>query len=285
MDETNELNAIQDRIRNLIKPLRQLADKKWAKPPTIGELEKLREAIPKGATLGEAVDSESEGLRTLVAAIRKARAEAFGRLVSEFIREVIAPGERPTETGSGWRIGEIELELKPETSQARTVYNKTPMFPPSGWTVITAKEDLAKLRERSIEMLKNAESRIPDDLMKKLLIESYHAALARRRAAGRPRADLVPILDLHRAFRVALVTYELDDQKPDKTLASGAMPQWVFLHVLDRYQRMAVQVDQRDRLVFQTGSQAEQAKGMGYMIGGLDPHQNYRVYCHVLLNS
>jgi hypothetical protein len=269
----------------LIKPLRQVADKKWVKPPAMEELEKLQASLPKGAVLGEAVDAASEGLRMLIMEIRKARAEGFGRLVSEYIREMKAQGEIPIEVGSKWRFGEIELELKPETSQARALYNQASLFPSSGWLVITAKEGLVKLREKAVELLKESESRVPEALLKRLMAESYQAALEKRRTAGKPRADLVPILDLHRAFRVALVVNELDGQKPDKTLSSTTMPQWTFLHLLDRYQRMAGQMEQKDRLVFQPGSQAENARGMGYMLGGLDPHQKYRVYCHVLLNS
>lgn len=286
MDEKSQLKTIQDRIRDLIKPLRQAADKKWVKSPTIEELAKLQTAIPKGASLGEAVDAVSESLRALITEIRKARAEGFGRLISEYIRQVKAQGANPMESGSSrWRIGEIELELRPEVSLARTVYNQSPMFPASGWAVITATEDLIKLRGKALEMLKEAEAQIPDDLVKSLFAECYQTVLAKRRAAMEPRAELVPILDLHRSFRIALFTRELDGQKPDRVFVSGTMLRWVFLHVLDRYHRMSTQIEQKDRLIFQTGSQAEVAKGMGYILGGLNPQQKYWVYCHVLLSS
>jgi len=285
MDEKARFKSVQDRFRDLIKPLRQVADKKWGNAAKIEEFEKLLAAIPKGAAFGDAVDSAAGALREVIAQIRSARAEGFGRIVSEYIRELKAQGTNPTEIGHKWRMGAIELELKPEASQARVLYNQSSLLPASAWQVITTKEDLIKLRTKALEMLKDVQARLPDELVKRLLMDCYQMAVEKRRAAGKPRPEMVPILDLHRAFRVALVADELDGQKPDKTLASAAMPRWAFLHVLDRYQRMATTGEQKDRLTFQTGSQAEQAKGLGYMLGGLDPHQKYRIYCHVLLNS
>lgn len=285
MDEISQLKALQGEIKNLIRPLRQFAEKKWKKPPTLKELEKLQAAIPKGASLGEAVDVASNSLRTLVANIRRERSEGFGRLVSSYIRALKSQGITPIETGGGWRINEIELELKPETSQARTLYNQVPLFPVSGWAMVTSIDDLTELRGKALEMLKQVQSRIPDDMLKKLLIESYHQARSKREAAGVSHADLVPIVELYRMFRVVLVSGELEGQKPDKALTFASIPRWMFLNVLDRYQSLVGQKESEGRLMFQTGSQAEQARGLGYTLGGLNPQQSYRVYCHILLQS
>lgn len=285
MDEKASLAAVQSRIKTLIAPMRQFAEKKWSKPPTVEELEKLCAAIPKGASIGEVLDASVRELQEVVSAIRKNRGETFGRLVSEYIREITSRGESAAQTGGGWRLGEVELELKPETHQARTMYNQAPLVPASGWTTVSSKDDLAKIIERSRTLLLESTARIPDKDVSVLVSESYNAAVTRRTAAGKPRPDLVPLLELHRMFRSVIVIHELEGQKPDKSLAFADMPRWVFLHVLDRYQQIASAGNPADRLVFQTGSQAETAKGMGYVLGGLDPHQKYRVYCHILRSS
>ena len=285
MDDKSQMKAIQNSIRKLIKPLRQVADKKLTKMPTADEIEKLAAAIPSGATLAEAVETQKRQLMQVVADVRKTRAETFRRVVSEFIRELKASGEATTETADGWQIGPVELQLKVERGEARATYNKAPISPASRWAVVTTKQDLADLRADAMKMLKSAEERFSDDLIKQLMMDAYRTAVAGRREAKTPRAELVPIVDLHRAFRIALVAHELEGQKPDKTLGSASMPRWCFLHILDRYQQLSGRLNAKERLVYQTGAQAEQAKGIGYMLGGLDPQHRYRVYCHVLLHA
>ena len=285
MEEQSQLKAIQVAIRKLIKPLRQVADKKLTKLPPVDALEKLAAAIPAGASLAEAVDAQKRQLMQVVNDLRRTRAETFRRVVSEFIRELKASGEAATETADGWQIGPVELHLKAERGEARATYNKAPVSPTSRWAVVSTKQDLAELRAEAMKMLKGAEERFSDDSITQLMMEAYRTTVASRREAKTPRPELVPIVDLHRSFRIALVAHELEGQKPDKALSSASLPRWCFLHILDRYQQLSGKLSTKERLVYQTGAQAEQAKGIGYMLGGLDPQHRYRVYCHVLSHS
>ena len=285
MDEQSQMKTIQAAIRKLIKPLRQVADKKLTKMPSVDEIEKLATAIPPGGILAEAVDAQKQQLMQIVSELRRTRAETFRRGVSAYIRELKASGEAATETAEGWQIGPVELQLKAERGEARATYNKAPVSPPARWVVVTTKQDLAELHAEAMTMLKSAEERFPDHLIQQLMMDAYRTTVARRREDKTPRPELVPIVDLHRSFRIALVTHELEGQKPDKTLTSVSLPRWCFLHILDRYRQLSGRLNAEERLVYQTGAQAEQAKGIGYMLGGLDPQHRYRVYCHVLLHG
>jgi len=285
MSDTENLKNLQAAVKDLIRPLRQFADKKWVRPPTVAELEKLHAAIPKGASLGEAVDSIVTQLGSVVSEVQKNRAEAFGKCVSEFVREWKAKGLDPIETADGWQTGEIQLALKPQTAQARALYNREPLFPPTGWVIITSKADLERLRAAGVKLLADASARLPDGLLREVLHEAYEIVATKRKSSNKPHPDLVPIVDLHRAFRLQIVSHELDTQKLDAPLKSATMPRWLFLNALDRYTRLPPQLEFRHRLALQTGSQAEQARGLGYTLGGLDVHHNYKVYCHVLLSA
>lgn len=285
MSDIENLKRLQATAKDAIKSLRQFADKKWTRPPTIAELEKLHAALPRGFSLAEAVDPITARLGDLITEIQKSRAEAFGKCVSEFVRGWRAKGAAPVETAEGWQIGEIQIALKPQTAQARTLYNREPLYPASGWAVITSTDDLEKVRATGTKLLSEVALLLPDDLLRQAFHDAYQVVMAQRKSSSKPHPDLVPIVDLHRAFRLQLLSHELDSQKADAALKFATLPRWVFLNALDRYARLSPDLEFKQRLTFHTGSQAEQSRGMGYTLGGLDPQHNYKLYCHVLLGS
>ena len=279
-DEGGEtLPLLQAEFRRLAGPLTALAKVRPGDPKALERLDAALRRLPTGELLGQELDRLRERATRFLDEARRARIAAFRPLEAEYVRAAREQGKQLRERANGWRIDMLALELQREQARARFLYNREVLV---SWSPVGSAEDLARLEERARAMLEKAA--YPDDMLREVFWNAYERERDRasRRQQGRKgRPETVPILDFYRAVRVALVDYELADEKPDKRLRYGELPRWAFLYNLDRYRALAAGLPEGQRLGLQTGSQQE-SRTIGVVVNGLDAQQDYKTMCYIV---
>ena len=270
------LPLLQAEFRRLAGPLTALAKVRPGDPKALERLDAALRRLPAGELLGQELDQLRERATRFLDEARRARVAAFRPLEAEYVRAAREQGKQLRERANGWRIDMLALELQREQARARFLYNREVLV---SWSPVGSAEDLARLEERARAMLEKAA--YPDDMLREVFWNAYERERARRQQGRKGRPETVPILDFYRAVRVALVDYELADDKPDKKLRYGELPRWAFLYNLDRYRSLAAGAPEAQRLGLQTGSQQE-SRTIGVVVNGLDAQQDYKTMCYIV---
>ena len=276
-DRTGRLRTALAQFRKQMGPLLALAETKPTSAEALEQIEKALRNLPPGEIFGRAVDETRDLLETLVADLRREHTRAFGRIEAEYIRGVRQGPKILRETGDGWRIGPLCLQMRRDQARAQVLYNHETLIP---WTTITAADDLAKLEQRGHEMLQARA--LPEELLNTLFWDAYEHARSRREQTRITHPELVPILDFYAEVRIALIRQELQGQKPDRKLTRTELPRWAFTYNLDRYRNLSAAKPEERRLGFQSGSQQEVQRRQGLTMNGLDATQDYRTICYII---
>ncbi len=264
------------RFSGLGRFLNDIAGVKLRTPETLDELEKALKRVPTSITFGESLDEARADLERVIAAQRKERIQAFGRVEAEFIRAARERGTTAREVSEGWRIGKLEFQFRRVQSSARVLLNHEEII---GWKPIGEFRDLETLESQALKTLSSAE--FPDEMLTITFWNAYDVERGRRLNAGKLQPELVPLPDFFRELRAAIVRFELAGQKPERSLRFVKLPRWSFVYNLDRYRLRSTLQPPGPRLRFQTGSQSDVQRGMGYTINGLDASQDYQTVCYV----
>jgi len=270
-------------LQSLIKDFRDVAQYfepiTKLKPGAKETLDQIGSSILKLPS-GESLSRRVEELRKIAGeAVLKARMERtinFRRIEGDFVRTLEDQGALLREIrNDGWRIGPLELQVKPEQAQCRWLYNHEQIV---GWTAVAQASDLQESNKRALSLLSK------QAIEMKLLVESIRNAYescARRQGSNVSVSHvLVSLDDLYREFRVELFRRDMakaSDGKP----THPEFPKWAFLHNLDRYTEAMSAVFSGRRISFQTGSQQESQK-LGMAINGLDAINDYHVVCYAI---
>jgi hypothetical protein len=264
------------RLHGLAKSLNELAKVNLRTPEALDELEKALQKVPQGALFGEALDEARTGLEGAIAELRKDRAQAFGRVEADFVRAAREKSSSVREQNEGWRIGKLEFQFRRAQALARILYNHEEIVP---WKPIGELNDLEKLEGAGLKLLASAE--FPAAMLALTFWDAYETERDRRTRDRKTRPNLVPLPDFYRELRSAIVRFELAGQKPDRRLQFTDLPRWKFLYNLDRYRAEVQSLPSDRRLGFQTGSQQDVQRGLGFSINGLDANQDYKTVCYV----
>lgn len=250
------------------------------------ELLKLKPSASESLSQAERILARPEEAASVVDALHKLRLRsleavratqqslrnAFGGLEADFIKSQRDKSISLRETASGWRIGKIELEIRREQGQARALYNHEIVI---GWQSIATASDLESLLTRAHTALDK--HLVPVRELFTTVWTAYHDALARSKA----KDGLLPIDTFIRAVRVELIRQELESGRSDKTLKRAEFPLAALLYNLDLFRQSQAAERPPRQLLFQTGSQREQQKGLGAVLNGLDAREDYKVYCYL----
>jgi hypothetical protein len=274
---SGDIKALQKQWQALVKPLQAVARIKPDRPTTMDDLEKAISRLPESEVLLKSLDELRRTTEDALQGHRKARQESFRRGEAEFIRELRESKTPLREGDSSWRVGPLELQLRREQSQARTLYNREPLI---DWTPAASKSDLSELLEKSTKMLDAAA--LPQGLLVSAASGAYEALIETSAQKNATRASRVAMQDFYREFRVALVRSELAAGRPDRKLKHADLPRWAFLYNLDLYRKLPAAEKKGHNIAFETGSQKEQASGKGLVLNGLDPTQDYKVFCYAV---
>ena len=277
MGSKEMLKELQKDFRNLAKLLESFAKPKYGSAEFLDQIRAALDKLPDGAVIAQAVDELRDKTEQFERRERRARIETFGTVEAEFIGSLRSAGVPLREVGGGWRINSVMVELKGEVSKAQLSYNRKPI---TRWSAVGGPEDLHLLIEKGEVALEKAA--IPDAILADVFWSAFEECKRRRALASNVIAQRVPALDFYRYVRLELARRELEQGKPDGKLRMAELPEWAFLYNVDRFRGKTADIPLEKRLGFEAGSQKEQSRGMGIVINGLDPSQDYKVVCHVI---
>ncbi len=274
-DEKAELKVLQKEIARLEKVFSAFTKVKSTDTEALTKLQKALRTLPPGETFSKAVEELRIQIDDFIKQAQQVRRESFGRIEGDYIRTA-KEQKLVREQARGWRVGPLEFEMEREQSRSRLLYNREVVLP---WQSVQSRDDLEKLEIKALSMLEK--SKLPDPVLMKVFWNAYQYIREQRVKSGISNSDMVPILDFYREVRAQLVRVQLETKKPDSKLAYMDLPRWAFLYNLDCY-RAIKPLTQEQRLGFQTGSQVEVSKGMGFVANGLDAREEYKTFCYVV---
>lgn len=273
MGDSPDLKSLQKALDSVLRPFLTILKVRLSNPKAMEQLTQALQAVPSGAAIVEPIDTAVAALRRYVDEHRSARESSFRRIEAAFISSVRERGGSVKELESGWRIGFAELAMDRPQGRASVLYNGETVV---SWRPVQSDMDLDKLIDEAEKRLAAAE--LPHDQLRTVMSAAY-AEARRTGSTGR-----VPMPDFFRAFRLALVHDDLRSGKPEKKLRHAEFPRWAFLYNIDRYRERASEVG-ADRLDFEPGSQADNAKGLGMVVNGLARDGVHKKVCYVVRSS
>ena len=267
-----DLRLFHKRVKDNLKPISQIAEME----PSLDKLSDLREVIDKTISAQLVSSDISEllsKLRSDVSKIMDQSASAFGQIEAGFINYVKQQDLTWKELDTGWRVGSLELRFRRPSSAVAIFYNHEIVL---DWTYVSSVEQLRKLYE---DALTKVDSFVMDKKVRdQVFTEAFDFLVWKRQASKTANPAMVPIKDFFREVSVAKYRAAMSAKKKDEPLNMVA-----FLRNLDEYIRDISAAEGVRRLAFQSGSQAEQSKGIGVTIGGLNAKSDYRTVCFVVV--
>ncbi len=273
MGEKRELERVVTDFKELANTFRRLTVIKPG-PEALDEMEKALARLPSGDSLAKIVEDLRSKAAQVIKRSRHERIDSFKRFEAEFIRLARSSGENAREVAEGWRVGPLELQVRQEKAQCRTLYNREVLI---NWSCVTSTEDIQRITDKSLALLKKA--LLPETTMADSFWEAYEECRSRRGATGKGNPDVVPLIDFYRELRLTLARRDLA-QRADKKFSYADFPRWAFLYNLDVYFSRSASLPPEKRLTLQTGSQQE-TRRIGFVVNGLDALQDYKVVCFI----
>jgi hypothetical protein len=265
------LSKLQKELNHhIVGPLQKLCKINLAKPEKLEDFDKLIRALPTGEILGNALNEWVKKVQDAMRVEQTTRKHEFGRILNDFIRLQKETGMKTREFSNSWRIGLLELELRPEFAQVRCRYNEEVL---NKWTPITGLEDLRVFYDAASEKLRKSE--LPFPVLRDAMWEAYEYVMSKQDATMFNRKS-VPAKEVIKELKVVLYRKSLERKAPRLKETAD----WVFLYNIDLYFSRLREVPSDKRLSLEAGSQMEISKGRGIILNGLDAGQDYRIYCY-----
>lgn len=271
-----DLKSLQTEAKRLATALDAVARVKLRSNSFLEDMKKALNRLPDPTEATETIERIRAQGTAFLTAEAEARASAFRSHEAAFVQNLRDQGTAYRELNASWRVGPLEVEVRRESSQARTCYNHDPVLP---WTNIADPDDLKTLYERSLAALDKSEIAEAElaGLIGRAFDDAFHHNAPTASAARR-----VPIHALLRSIRIERLRQELAAGSPGKTVRAHEMPMWSLLYNLDRYRQLAARDSLTPRIQFETGSQQEQAQGKSVTLNGLNATQDYQAYAHAV---
>lgn len=267
-----ELSKLQKELtQQILRPILRVSKVNLNKPDKLEELNKFLGLLPSGEMLGGALEEWRKRVRAAIEAERVARTEEYLKILNEFIRAQKEQGTKVREFSRSWRVGLLEVRLRPDRSEIQFSYNEEKV---ADWRAVTTAGDLASLYEAAVQKLKKSE--IPPGVLADAMRETYEFMLSRQSKTELFNSRSVPAVDFLKELNVVLYRKSLEKKVPKLKDAS----KWVFLYNIDLYFSKLREVPSGQRLSLEAGSQLEISKGKGILLNGLDAAQDYKVYCY-----
>jgi len=267
----DELLKLQKYLNNhIVGPLQKLCKINLVKPEKLDDFDKLIKTLPTGDVLGNALSEWVKKVQDAMRVEQTTRKHAFGRILNDFIRMPKEAGIKTREFSNAWRIGPLELELRPEFAQVRCRYNEQVL---NKWTPITRLEELKALYDSTTDKLRKSE--LPFPVLRDAMWEAYEYVMSKQDATMFNRKS-VPAKEMIKELKVVIYRKSLERKAPRLKETAD----WVFLYSIDLYFSRLREVPSDKRLSLEAGSQMEISKGKGIILNGLDAGQDYRIYCY-----
>jgi hypothetical protein len=278
-DESTVIEGLKRDAKAIVKKFDPLSKVKATGADALAQLELALESLPDGAQLAAATDELRSRAHRILEAGNTRRTADFGRIEAEFVNERKKAGGEVREVDKGWRVDRFQLELRRERAQGRALYNREAVIP---WRHIASRGDLEQLIADATQQLESHV--IPDETLPDVLWEAYDFLRQKKSSSSKGTAAArIPLTEFYREVRVGLVRHELQSSsRGDSRVRRAEFPKWAFLFNLDRYRELSAKVPESVRLQFETGSQQDYHNGIGMVLNGLNPSQDYKSYAYVV---
>lgn len=274
-DEKNELSEYLKSLKNLMKFMNDFQNIKTKDSDAIEKFEKTINRMPKSDVLCSALEEYKISCEKFINETKSIRIKEFKKHETSYIKDAKAQGKIVREYSEGWRIDRLQLHLKPELSKCRVLYNNEVVI---NWSNINSKDDFIKIEDKANNMLD--EAAISEEQLIELLWEAYVQGI--NRLSGKSNSTTLPIQNLYKEFRIALIRKQLEEKKfTAKINKYLEFPLWCFLYNLDLYRTWGSKIPANKRIVLQTGSMQETSQGKGFIVNGINANEEYKVMCYV----
>ena len=264
------IDDVRKRAKQLSESFARVAKIKGGHLKDAAQLELALEQLPTPELYQAARTEIAEKAEAWISEVRRSQAQVFQAHLAEFLRKARDAGDATRETGIGWRVGALELEVQPQSARCRALYSREKVVE---WREIRAATDFERLVKDARQKLSKAE--IDSRILADVLWEAY---AARRPSSG--GSNWVKLVDLFEELRVVLVRRDVKGSA-HRRLKFAEFPKWAALYNLDRYLAQSRGIPEDRRLVPETGSQADVKQGLGCLLNGLDPSVQPMAYCHI----
>ena len=271
----SDIKLVINEFKKLIAPFESLTKIKLGVHDSSAKLEKALKGIGNGAMFAAAIDELKSKLDRALDDERTISEREFDRTISGFINEIRQSGNIAREISNGWRVGEVQLEIK--NHRCRFLYNRELLV--NRWEAPHKIADLNRLFADSRAYMRTL--RLPDTRLPETFWDTYEAC--QRSLPGKTERNEVPLQDFYKEFRITLARHDLN-QNADRKFSYPEFPKWAFLYNLDLYISKSSTLPPEKRLTLQTGSQNE-TRRFGYVTGGLNPAEDYRQHVYIVQPS
>jgi len=271
MDEKAELMKLKKEYSDSFKGIIDISKMK-KNGEALDLFDNIVKKMPAGQTLGNRVEELRGKSSDIIRELKRVRIDSFQRGITKFVNDSQDAGSFVRQTSDGWRIDQFEYALKNELAKVCLLYNREIIIP---WTSVGSSEDLEKLKNKAIGMLKIFE--IDFDDMLTALVDGFKEAERRRKQTNLFTDSPIDIHDFIREFRIALLRNQLTG-KLGKKLKYADLPEWALLYNLDRYRMNMGKIPENERYSLTVPSQKAQSEGKSVLLGGLDYKRDYEYF-------
>jgi hypothetical protein len=270
--KTEELSKLQKELtQQILRPIQKISRVNLSKPEKLEDFYKALSLLPSGMVFGGALDEWTKKVRSAIDTERRARSEDFWKLFNEFTRTQKELGTKSREFSKSWRVGLLEVGLRPDRSEVQFSYNEETV---AGWKAVTTARELKALYDAAVDRLKKNE--IPTGVLIDAMRETHEFLKSKQVNKDLFNVRSVPAVDFLKELNVVLYRKSLER----KVSRLKDTSKWVFLYNIDLYFSKLREVPSEKRLSLEAGSQLEISKGKGILLNGLDASQDYKIYCY-----
>jgi hypothetical protein len=270
--KTEELSKLQkELIQQILGPLQRISKINLSRPEKLDDLEKALDSQPSGQVFGGMIEEWVKKLKLAIDSERAYRSLEFWRIFNEFIRTIKDSGVKTREFSKSWRVGPLEVGLRPDLSKVQMSYNEQVVMP---WKVTTTAEMLKAMYDGAIEKLNK--NQIKAEAFIDAMWEAYEYLKSKQMKGDLFNVQSVPAVEFLNELNVVIYRKSLE-KKVSKLKDTS---KWVFLYNIDLYFSVLREIPSEKKLSLEAGSQHEISKGKGILLNGLDAGQDYKFYCY-----
>ncbi len=272
-DEKREIEEVIKRFKKLDSMILPITKLKPNDPSAVEILDKTIKNISNGITISTSLEEAIIAAKEVIVKVQKQRIEKVKRHEAELINSLKDENVSVREINQGWRIGKLTLNLKPDIAKARILYNEQEVIP---WEPVTGKESLINLLDKGNKKLEDLLIPVAD--LPEIVWDTY---LRCSHIRGEKKA-IIPVGEYFIELRLTIIKKMLQRNPGAKITSYLEFPLWAFLYNMDVYRSIAKDLLDGKRIGFQTGSQTETSANKGFTFGGLNPRDDFKIYCYII---
>jgi len=271
-----DLEIIKKDLLKIDKKIAAIRYIKSQDPKFLDKLDAYQKSLPKGSDIGALIDEISLKLKN-TSMKNQYRAKYFQPLINQFLESLRAKKmDYRTIENTLFRVGWFEMETQPATATIQISFDKNVILP---WRPVQNLEDIESCFQECTKKLKDTE--IPLDNFSTMLYQGYRRLRAKQEKERKPNPQFVLLRTLHEEILIELFRLQVKGKKNlNAKFKEIFFPEWAFQYNLERYRSQMSEIPEEQRLLFETGSQADTER-FGIVLNGLSAQSDYKKFCYI----